>query len=187
MQMRMSPQPRPGTERIFDPNLSCRHASVLALLYPISSKPFLVLTRRSLDVNAHQGQISFPGGSQEPNESIVDCALRETWEELGVPEGSVTVVGQLSPLFIQRTGFCVFPVVGWCNEHPRFLPARQEVAEVLEVPVEQLLDDNTHGRETWLLHDVPIEVPFYRVGDHKVWGATAMILAELLALVGTLL
>ncbi len=190
-QMRMSPQPRPGAERILDPDLTCRHAGVLILLYPCprpcavgGEALCLVLTRRSGKVSNHQGQISFPGGSMEPGETAVAAALREAWEELRIPPTALEVIGELSPLYIPRSGFCVHPVVAYAPERPAFSPCAEEVAEVIEVPLAHLLDPLTRREETWLIHGEPVRVPFYAIGPHKVWGATAMVLAELLALEG---
>ena len=188
-QMRMSPQPRPGTERILDPNLSCRHAGVLVLLYPCPQSCTvrgevlcLVLTRRSETVPNHQGQISFPGGSMEPGETAVAAALREGWEELRIPSTALEVIGELSPLYIPHSGFCIHPVVAYTPKRPAFLPCAEEVVEVIEVPLAHLLDPLTRREETRLIRGEIMHVPFYAIGSHKVWGATAMVLAELLAL-----
>jgi 8-oxo-dGTP pyrophosphatase MutT (NUDIX family) len=183
-QMRMSPRPRPGSERILDPDLVCRHAGVLVLLYPHNARDedlWLVLTLRSESVAHHRGQISLPGGSQEPGETAMDAALRETWEELEVDLGMVEVLGELSPVYIPRSGFCVHPTVAHAWRRPRFVAFPGEVAEVIEAPVSLLLTPATRQEEMWQLHDEPVRVPFYAIGAHKVWGATAMILAELMA------
>ncbi len=181
-QMGMSPQPRPGTERILDPFLNCRRAAVLVLFYPCGEDMCLVLTRRTERLESHSGQISFPGGSMEPGEDAVATAKREAMEELGVQPGAVEVLGQLSPLFIPPSGFCIYPVVAWTPATPEFMPSEAEVAEVLQVPVRHLLLPATRCEEMWDLRGAPVRVPFYAVGRHKVWGATAMVLCELLSL-----
>ncbi|MGE5601425.1 MAG: NUDIX hydrolase [Nitrososphaerales archaeon] len=181
-QMGMSPRPRPGTERILDPFLDCRRAAVLVLFYPCSDDLCLVLTRRTDRLESHRGQISFPGGSVDPGEDIVTAAKREAMEELGVAPAAVEVLGQLSPLYIPPSGFCIFPVVAWTPVTPAFTPSEAEVAEVLEVPVRHLLLPASRCEETWDLRGTRVRVPFYAVGEHKVWGATAMVLCELLAL-----
>jgi 8-oxo-dGTP pyrophosphatase MutT (NUDIX family) len=181
-QMGMSPQPRPGTDRILDPYLDCRKAAVLVLFYPCGDDLCLVLTRRTEQVESHRGQISLPGGSIDPGEDVIAAAKREAMEELAVEPDSVEVLGQLSPLYIPPSGFCIFPVVGWTQDPPAFAPSEVEVAEILEVPVRQLLLPATRCEETWELRGARVRVPFYAVGNHKVWGATAMVLCELLAL-----
>ena len=190
VQMGMAPVPRPGTERILDPFLDCRRAGVLVLLYPadvgqsarLPNDLCLVLTRRTDSVDNHRGQISFPGGSLDPGEDAVAAALREAQEELGVDPAHLDVLGQLSPLYIPPSGFCIYPVVAYAAERPGFIPAADEVAEVLETSLAHLLNPATRGEEVWPIRGMDVRVPFYRVGHHKIWGATAMVLCELLAL-----
>jgi 8-oxo-dGTP pyrophosphatase MutT (NUDIX family) len=181
----MAPDPRPGSERILEPALNCRHAAVLALLYPGASGLSLVLTRRTEAVENHRGQISFPGGSMDPGETAEAAALREAQEELGIEPDGPEILGRLSPLYIPHSGFCVFPVVAYSSEPPIFIPNQGEVAEVIETPLAHLLAPETCCAETWQLRGAPATVPFYAIGPHKVWGATAMMLSELLDLLST--
>jgi 8-oxo-dGTP pyrophosphatase MutT (NUDIX family) len=183
VQMRMSPAPRPGTERILDPHLDCRRAGVLALFYPYQDELCLVLTRRTDSVESHRGQISLPGGSMDPGEDAVAAALREADEELGVQSASVIVLGQLSPLYIPPSGFCIYPVVAYTAERPVFNANVGEVAEVLEVPLSHLARPATRCEEVWEIRGAPVRVPYYAFETHKVWGATAMVLCELLSLI----
>ncbi len=182
VQTLMSPQPRPGTERILDPDLVCREAAVLILFYPCVDGLCLVLTRRTVSVASHQGQISLPGGSMDDGETAEAAALREAWEELAIDPAGVQVLGGLSRLYIPPSNFCIRPIVGYAEHRPDFRPAPEEVAEVIEEPIDHLLDSNTCAWETWQLRGQDVRVPFYRIGGHKVWGATAMVLCELLAL-----
>ena len=185
MQLRMSPQPRPGSDRILDPNLDCRRAGVLVLIYPCGDEPCLVLTRRTDAVDIHRGQISFPGGSLDPGEDAVTAALREGWEELAIDPARLEVIGALSPLYIPPSGFCIYPAVAYAAERPDFVPNPHEVAEIIEAPLAHLLAPDTRQEEVWEIRGAPVRVPFYAVGHHKVWGATAMVLCELLALLQT--
>jgi 8-oxo-dGTP pyrophosphatase MutT (NUDIX family) len=185
VQMRMSPRPRPGSERILDPGLDCRHAAVLLLVYPCQGELCLVLTRRTELVNAHQGQISLPGGSMDPGEEARDTALREAQEELAIDPAALELLGELSAVYIPPSGFCVHPVVAYVDRRPDFLPFAAEVAEVIEEPLSHLALDGTCREEIWPLRGEQVRVPFYAVGPHKVWGATAMVLCEFLALLQT--
>jgi 8-oxo-dGTP pyrophosphatase MutT (NUDIX family) len=192
-QILMSPQPRPGSERSSgsgserspDPFLNCRHAGVLLLLYPGNASDEglrLVLTRRTESVQSHQGQISLPGGSLERGETAVEAAVREANEELSVDPAALTILGQLSPLYIPPSGFCMHPVVAYAARRPAFVPSDIEVAEVIEEPLDHLLDNAICDEEVRQLRGQAVRVPFYRIGAHKVWGATAMVLCEFVAL-----
>jgi len=180
-QLTMAPQPRPGTKIYPDVEGDCLKAGVLVLLYPRESGLHLVLIRRtSLGVH-HRDQIGFPGGRLEDGEDPVQAALREAWEEIGVPAESVRILGGLTPLYIERSDFCIYPAVGTAAATPAFRPDPREVAEIIEIPLARLEDPDRVSRETWMYEKKPLDVPFFAFGPHKIWGATAMILAEFLA------
>jgi 8-oxo-dGTP pyrophosphatase MutT (NUDIX family) len=181
-QVRMSPQPRPGTERILDAALDCRQAGVLLLLYPLNGELALVLTRRTESVQSHQGQISLPGGSLEPGETPAEAAVREAYEEVAVDPATVEILGQLTPLYVPPSGFCIYPIVAYTAQRPAFVPFDGEVAEIIEEPLAHLVSSDSPAEEVWQLRGQPVSVPFYRIGTHKVWGATAMVLCEFVAL-----
>jgi 8-oxo-dGTP pyrophosphatase MutT (NUDIX family) len=185
-QMQMAPVPRPGTTSVPELNWDCRRAGVLVLLYPCGDGLCVVLTRRVESVEHHRGQISFPGGGLHAGESAQHAALRETEEELGVSPATLDLLGELTPLYIPPSDFCVYPFVAHAGERPDFVPNPQEVAEVIEAPLSHLLDPATRRDEMWKWRDASRCVPFYAIGEHKVWGATAMILCELLTLIGDL-
>jgi 8-oxo-dGTP pyrophosphatase MutT (NUDIX family) len=183
-QMQMAPAPRPGTTQVSELTPGCRRAGVLVLIYPRDGELCLVLTRRTESLESHRGQVSFPGGGIHPGESAREAALRETEEELGVPPAALDLLGELSPLYIPPSDYCVYPLVACAGERPDFVPNTHEVAEVIEAPLSRLLDPATRGEEVWQWQDTDRVVPFYAIGGHKVWGATAMILCELLTLIG---
>lgn len=160
---------------------SCREAGVLVLLFPHDDTPTLVLTVRRDHLPDHAGQIAFPGGQHEGDETLRQTALREAYEEVNLPPGEVNVLGALTPLYIPPSNFCVHPFVGATPHEPDLRPTDAEVGTILRVPLPHLLDPSTTVRETWTLHGRPVEVPFFRIGKHKVWGATAMMLGEFLA------
>ncbi|MBN1679363.1 MAG: CoA pyrophosphatase [Anaerolineae bacterium] len=174
---RMAPTPR-AFQRSSGQTGQPRQASVLILLYPAATGLDLVLTRRTENPHdVHSGQISLPGGAQEPGETPVQTALREAHEELGFHE-PVQVIGQLAPLYIPPSDFEVHPVVGAITTHPIWQPQASEVAEVLECPAAWLLDDNRKVFEDWDWGGYTLHVPWYNFHAHQVWGATAIILSE---------
>lgn len=189
--------PRPGHEahRTMAPRLStrehalsvedrdCREAGVLALLVPHEDNPAIVLTVRRTELPDHGGQISFPGGQREDGELLRNTALRETEEEIGLPREKVRIVGRLTPLYIPPSNFCVYPFLGGSANPPRLTGTDYEVDRVLRVSVPKLLHPGTRVVEPWTLYGKNIDVPFYSVDDQQIWGATAMMLAEVLAVV----
>jgi 8-oxo-dGTP pyrophosphatase MutT (NUDIX family) len=182
-QLGMCPNPRPGHQAYHEVEDSSIKAGVLVLLYPKEDKLHLVLTRRTDMVDFHKGQISFPGGRLEEGEGLEQAALREAQEELEVDPSSIHILGTLTPLYIPPSNYCIYPVVALAENRPDFQPSAVEVAEVLEIPLEHLLSPHNILREMWTIRDAEVEVPFYSYGEHKIWGATAMVLAELLEIV----
>ena len=161
----------------------CREAGVLALIYADGDTPTLVLTVRRDDLPDHPGQVSFPGGQREDGETLQETALREAQEEVDLNPAPVRIHGALTSLYIPPSNFCVHPFVGTLDSAPTLKPTDREVGEILHVPLKNLLDPSRRVVEPWDLHGVTIEVPYYAVGGHTVWGATAMMLAELVAVV----
>ena len=161
---------------------SARVGAVLLLLYCKEESLHIVLTRRRDDLNSHAGQISFPGGRQENQESLQQTALRETDEEIGVSPTAVTMLGTLTDIYIPPSDYEVHPFVGWFHngKRPSFQPAITEVAEILEVPLDHLLKPETRKTGPWQFRGMTIKVPYYDVDGHMVWGATAVMLSEFL-------
>ena len=182
-QLKMVTYPRPGHKAYHEVEDSCIKAGVLVFFYPWRGQLYLVLTRRTARMGFHQAQISFPGGRQEKGESLEQTAMREAHEELKIPPMSVRILGELTPLYIPPSNYCIYPIVATADSRPDFRPSRHEVAEVIEVPLDHLLDPQNIRRETWTLKRNEIEVPFYFFKGHKIWGATAMVLAELVSLI----
>lgn len=182
-QWHMAPQPRAGQETYFEPPPNCRQGSVLILLYPRAGQLQLVLTRRTEQVRYHKGQVSLPGGAQHPGEPLVQTALRETGEEIGIPTRDIRVLGELTPLYVPVSGYCIHPFVGYLEDAPVLKPDPVEVAEVLEVALDELMDPAARRVEFWEDGEGPgRRVPCFRVRGWVVWGATAMILSELIAM-----
>ena len=158
---------------------------MLVLFLPPADAPQVVLTVRRDEPPDHGGQISFPGGQREGNETLRETALRESEEEIGLAPRSVRLLGGLTPLYIPPSDFCVHPFLGATAADASLAPSDREVEQVLRVPLSRLLDPNTRVVEPWSLHGRSVDVPYYDVDGHVVWGATAMMLAEVLAVVRT--
>lgn len=181
-QERMATIPRP-TMAEFEHEGPPRPGAVLVLLYPRDGELYLPLTRRTDRVATHKGQISLPGGAQEPEDaSLWETALREANEEVAVDPAAVRYIGALSPLLIPASNFNVYPFVGHIDEAPAFRPDPTEVAELIQLPLRGILEPSVKAHETWTLRGRQVEVSFYRYQQHVVWGATAMILSEFEAL-----
>ena len=184
-QLRMAPRPRVGWDPHRIPE-GLRDGAALVLVYPKHDVPHVLLTVRGAELRKHTGQVSFPGGAVDPNESFETAALREASEEVGVAPAAVRVVGRLTPIHIPVSGYLLHPVVGVVDQRPSFRPAEWEVARLLEVPL-ALFDDPSivkNQRQTRQRdgETVEVDVPYFEIDGEIVWGATAMILAEFLVL-----
>jgi 8-oxo-dGTP pyrophosphatase MutT (NUDIX family) len=179
--MKMAPVPRLN-QRPPDRDGDARLGGVLLLLYCQYNELYLILTRRREDLPSHAGQVSFPGGRKEPSETLLATALRETHEEVGIAPEGLTILGKLTPLYIFPSDYEVHPFVAWYSngERPAFVASEQEVAQIIEVPVSHLLDPAIRTEELWTIRGYELMVPFFDVENHKVWGATAMMLSEFL-------
>ena len=178
--MRMSPRPRPGDVFPLPPEMHPKEAGVLILLYPDGNGLSFFLTRRTETVEAHKGQISLPGGAQEPGESLRETALREACEELGIERACVEIIGEpLTPLYIPASGFRSTPFVAFTPARPQVTPEIGEVVEIIETPLETIMDEKNIAEEEANIRGYTGIVPYFNVNGHKVWGATAMMLGEL--------
>ena len=177
-QTRMSPQPRPGDVFPLPPELNPKEAGVLILLFPVEGDWHFFLTRRTDSVETHKGQISLPGGAQEAGESLQETAVREICEELNLDSEKLQVLGELSPVYIPVSGFRVTPFVAFTPTRPAFTAEPGEVVEVIETSLSSLLDEENVIEEEWEIRGFKARVPFFQVNEHKVWGATAMMLGE---------
>lgn len=157
-----------------------RLGAIMMLLFAEQGTLHLVLTRRRPDLAAHPGQISFPGGRHEPPETMAQTALRETEEEIGMPAQEIEILGGLTPIYIPPSDYQVYPFVGRAGrgERPLLIPQPSEVAEIIETPLDSLLQPGVRVEEWWDLGGQRLLVPYFAVGKHKVWGATAIMLSE---------
>jgi 8-oxo-dGTP pyrophosphatase MutT (NUDIX family) len=163
-----------------------RCAAVLAPLYRDAAGDLhAVFTRRRDDLRSHPGEISFPGGRQDHGETLEETALRETFEEVGLPPDLVTVAGALPPTPTLVTNYAIYPFVGAIEPGFEWIAQETEVAHILELRLRDVRDG--HGRRRLVRRGVPFKTDTYVVGDHLIWGATARIVGNLLARVAPLL
>lgn len=187
-QWKMAPLPRHQMGSDEGPVRPPRRGGVLVLFYPHRNRLYLPLILRPTYEGVHSGQVAFPGGGvEEEDVDVVATALREAYEEVGVLPESVDVLGTLSSLYIKPSNYHVFPTVAFSACRPDFKIDPYEVANLLEVPMDALLDPANRLREEWQLRDRKAMVPYFSLMDQTVWGATAMILSELLHLIEPLL
>lgn len=156
-------------------------SSVLILLYPSDQGLKIPFIQRPLYQGPHSGQISLPGGKREKTDKDNwDTALRETREELGISTESVEYIGELTQIYIPNSHFHVSPQVGYIHKNLQFNPSPFEVSEVIEASAHQLLTQPFQTKKIHHIQGITIEAPYYDVHGKHIWGATAMILSELI-------
>ena len=158
-------------------------AAVLIPLFKKNGEYYVLLTRRTDKVRHHKGQISFPGGRQDPGEDFLATALREAKEEMGIEAKDVRILGELDDMCTVASDFCIAPFVGLIPYPYPFKINRHEIEEIIEVPLSVFLDE-TKFREEFRSHNgEPVRVYFYQHDEHTIWGATARILKQLMDLI----
>ena len=166
--------------------LSPKEGAVLILLYPdehASDWKFPLIQRPPYD-GVHGGQISFPGGKKEDTDKdLLQTALRETYEEIGVSDSSIKIIGKLSKLDVAASNHVVLPVIGFMDQKPIFTPHPYEVAEIIEISLIDLFRKNVIKEKHLQTRGVTLRAPYYDIDDHFIWVATAMILNELVTLI----
>ncbi len=157
-----------------------KHAAVLIPIVRIGDKDTLLFTRRTDRVETHKGQISFPGGVIDQTDTdVVDTALREAEEEIGISRDAVSVLGVLDDLETP-TGFVITPVVGLIEKLPPLTPNTEEVEEIFQVGMEVFLDEAAVKTEVRPVGGIDRTIWYYTTGSHTIWGATAAIIRSLL-------
>lgn len=182
-QARLAPVPRRAWPTGFNP-ARIRDAAGLLLVFPVGGRAHVILTVRADTLGRHSGQVSLPGGVVDPGETLEQAALREAHEEVALPLDDVRVLGALTPLDIPVSGFRLHPIVAVSRTRPVLRPSDGEVARILEVGVDELLNPEHFVTTERDRDGFALTVPSFRVADVEIWGATAMVLAEFLALLG---
>jgi 8-oxo-dGTP pyrophosphatase MutT (NUDIX family) len=158
-----------------------RPAAVLVPLFEKDGEAHVILTRRPDTMPTHQGEVSFPGGGMRDSidATLLDAALREAEEEIGLPRAAVEIVAELDTLATVGSRFTITPFVGLVDPLPRLVPHPGEVVKILEVPLSELLDPDAFHEEYWGSLDRAIS--FFELPGETVWGATARVLVAFLA------
>lgn len=169
---------------------TAKHAGVLALFYPDKNgnTKFILILRKTYK-GVHSAQVAFPGGKfEEQDTSMEDTALRETFEEVGVPVNTVKVLRKISQVYIPPSNFYVQPFIGITEKTPIFIKQDDEVEALIEVSIQDFLDDTALITKTVKTsYSIEVEVPAFRLNNFVVWGATAMMLSEIKDLLKLLL
>ena len=168
------------------PGSDARVAAVLILLYPFKKSIYTVFMQRHNYEGVHGGQISFPGGKMEPaDKDLTETALREAYEETGVDPKTVILIGTLTPLYIPVSNMLVTPVVGWTAKKPDFIKQQEEVVFLFDADIKRLLDPSIKKTKPMVIRGESIDIKYYDYDGNIIWGATAMMLHELLTIIRT--
>ncbi|MGM0667539.1 MAG: NUDIX hydrolase [Bacteroidota bacterium] len=161
-----------------------RLAAVLILLYPVNNKICTLFIQRPVYDGVHSGQISFPGGKMEKEDrGLTDTAIREACEEVGLCRDRLDILGSLTPLFIPVSNIEVSPVIAFSNIHPSFTPDDQEVVDLIEAPLAGFFKPGIVQEKPMIVRDEQLDMKYYNYNGRVIWGATAMILHELLVII----
>lgn len=186
IQLEMAPTERVKELKNIDiEKLNPRQAAVMALFYPNKNREtHIILILRKTYKGVHSNQVGFPGGKEEKEDrNLAHTALRETEEEIGVPQKVITIVRELTNIYIPPSNFWVQSYIGYTEQTPQFIAQESEVAALIEVPLSEFLSKDALTSQlisTSYMDD--LEVPAYRLQGHIVWGATAMMLSEVRSL-----
>lgn len=188
-QRKMSPRlPNGVVPPRFKKQPDTRVSSVLVLLSPsvkaesAQNKIEVLLTLRSQQVAHHGGQISFPGGKNESGETNAETALREAREEVNLNTDTVQILGELTGLYVYKSNNFVHPVVGYTSQKPELSVDKNEVQEAFFVRLDDLINKRNKTEDVWEISNQKLEVPYWTLHDTPLWGATAMMLSELVDL-----
>lgn len=184
VQLTMAPELRKDQIRNMGIGQEAVESSIMILVYPDEKDhAHLVLIQRAVYDGVHSGQIAFPGGRRDPGDrDLLETALRETREEIGIEPQQIEIAGMLTDLYIPPSNFLVTPFAGIISDRPLFKPDPVEVNQVIEVALYEFLSGKIKTEHTIRLSGgISVLTPCYKTNGHIIWGATAMILAEFLS------
>lgn len=162
-------------------NVRTRQSAVLILMYPKSGSISIPLILRPIYDGVHSGQMAFPGGRYETfDKTLVRTALREAQEEIGLRLNDVEILGELSQVYIPPSNMIVQPVVASLPYVPEFYPDAREVADIIEITLDEIMDPSIISSTEMEVKGLRFSTPFYQIKNQKVWGATAMMISELI-------
>ncbi len=164
------------------PAFDSRSAAVLVLAYLHGGEWFVPTMVRTQAMKEHAGQIALPGGSVDAGESPAQAALREFVEELGASRGEIDLLGPLTPIYVFNSNFHIRPFLALSPVRPDFRPSAGEVAELVEIPLRALLSQENYSSHKITRRGVTFRAPHIQIGPHRIWGATCMILSEVMAI-----
>lgn len=157
-----------------------RYSAVLVALHEVNGAPAVILTRRAKHLSNHKGEVSFPGGRLEPDESFEAAALREAQEEVALEPGIVRTLGRLDSLVTNVSNSHITPVVATLDAQPTLVPHAAEVDRIIQLPLTELVHPDAYHSESWTTPRGQMDINFFEIEGDTVWGATGRILHQLL-------
>jgi 8-oxo-dGTP pyrophosphatase MutT (NUDIX family) len=158
-----------------------KQSSILLLLFPEGEQIYTCLTRRPATMTFHPGQVSFPGGKVEKEDISAEMtALREAREEIGIDTTNIRILGKLSDLYLEVSGFSIQPFLAWVDKKPDFVVNSGEVEKLILFPISDFVKNETTSETVLDTFNGPLQIKYYPFNGEIIWGATAMILSELI-------
>ena len=185
VQKLMEPATRNRLIEKMKPSSTPKKCGVLVLIYPKNNKIFTVFIKRQTYDGVHSGQIAFPGGKYEKTDNtLVNTAIREANEEIGINPDDINIIGNLTELYIPPSNFNVLPILAYMDKPPVFNIDKNEVDSIIEISIDELVDEKiVSNKEVYTSEKTMINVPCYLYKRNIIWGATAMIISEFVKVV----
>lgn len=172
----------------FPTNPFAKKSAVMILLFPKDGKINVVFIERPANTGVHSKQISFPGGGREKTDkNYFETALRETQEEIGIDASNIKIIGKLTKVYVAASNYLIQPIIGYINEVPVYKTNIDEVASVIELPLDYLIHSEIKEKPIRSAIGIELQAPYYDVYNKTLWGATAMITSELVDVAATVL